>query len=172
MIFNLKKVIAGSFVFLTLFTANAAFISTLNAQERFLVEECEIPQENLVGNWQCQLEFPDRQKEIDDTLVQNSLYTFDYFYGQGQLFVQVPECVKSFSLFVNPLPIEDRTKITNDTLFDVASCTKALAANFALEYLISNNQLSLDEFCRYRIIWKYPRRFLERFYRPSGNNSR
>lgn len=270
MISNLKKVIAGSFVFLTLFTANAVFNTTLTAQERFLVQEFEIPQWEIskgssveaVGEhswgWQCELEFPDRQKEIDDTLVQNSLYTFDYFYGQGQLFVQVPECVKSFSLFVNhelvnynlesgksykidfsklakngknilqvssvrfaedenakikvyipypnlipgdlqkegfdpdvlaliseiiqsdvehgfpnaqlaiakngrlvyqnawgwlnsydkfgnPLPIEDRTKITNDTLFDVASCTKALAANFALEYLISNNQLSLDD---------------------------
>ncbi|MCR4954750.1 MAG: hypothetical protein K6A43_11830, partial [Treponema sp.] len=113
MISNLKKVIVESFVFLALFTATAVFNTTLTAQERFLVQECEIPQWEIskgssveaVGEhswgWQCELEFPDRQKEIDDTLVQNSLYTFDYFYGQGEMYVQVPECVQSFSLFLN-----------------------------------------------------------------------
>lgn len=43
-----------------------------------------------------------------------------------------------------PLPIEERTKITNETLFDLASCTKVLSVNCALEYLVSQQKLSLD----------------------------
>ena len=252
---NLKKSFIGIIVFLVLFTLSAQEQIQEPSYEMFTVQESAIPQ----GDWQCQLEFPDRQNSIDDTLSQNSLYTFDYFYGQGELFVQVPECVQSFFLFVNheqvkenftggktyridflkflktgknilqlssvkfatsdnsekikvfipypdlisgnaeeegidpdalaliseiiqsdvehgfpsaqlalakngrllyqnawgfltsydrdgkAIPLSERQNITNDTLFDMASCTKALATNFALEYLVTNKQLSLDD---------------------------
>ena len=94
---NLKKSVIGIVVFLVLFTLSAQENNHEKSYERITVQESDIPQ----GSWQCQLEFPDRQSSIDDTLSQNSLYTFDYFYGQGELFVQVPECVQSFLLFIN-----------------------------------------------------------------------
>ena len=216
------------------------------------IEETSLPED---AQWQAELSFPDRFGEVEDTLAPNSLYAFDFFEGQGSLFVQVGRDVASFSLFVNqervdtsalvggrsykidiskiarngknilqaadiraasrsvsssnsakvkvyvpypvlldaspeqsaidsdaldlvseiiqsdiehgfpcaqlaiakngrllyknswgfinsydtdgnPLPQNEREKITDDTMFDIASCTKALAANMAIEFLI------------------------------------
>ncbi|MCR5046707.1 MAG: serine hydrolase [Treponema sp.] len=223
-------------------------------QENFSVEKKEIPE----GEWQAQLSFPDRQGQVDDSLTLNSLYSFEFFEGQGELFIEIGKSVKSFSMFINqesldtsalksgnsykidfskisrngknslqlssiraqnkndgikvyvpypilipgkiqdaffdqdsidliseiiqsdiergfpcaqiaisqngkllyknswgyansydqeenPIPVEERKKITNKSLFDLASCSKALATNYALEYLISNKKLALDD---------------------------
>ena len=229
----------------------------------FKIEETSLPEG---AQWQAELSFPDRFGEVEDTLAPNNLYAFDFFEGQGYLFVQVGRDVASFSLFVNqervdtsalvgghsykidiskitrngkntlqaadiraraaisqsatssdsakvkvyvpypvlleegggqsaidsdaldlvsqiiqsdiehgfpcaqlavakngriiyknswghlnsydtdgnPLPQSEREKITDDTMFDIASCTKALAANMAIEFLISQKKLSLD----------------------------
>lgn len=240
----------------------------------FKIEESALPEN---AQWQAELSFPDRFGEVEDTLAPNSLYAFDFFEGQGYLFVQVGSDVESFSLFVNqervdtsalaggrsykidiskiarngknilqaadiraraaasrsvsnpgsgdvsssvsdsakvkvyvpypvlleqggggqseidsdaldlvsqiiqsdiehgfpcaqlaiakngrllyknswgfinsydtdgnPLPQNEREKITDDTMFDIASCTKALAANMAIEFLVSQKKLNLD----------------------------
>ena len=238
----------------------------------FKIEESALPEN---AQWQAELSFPDRFGEVEDTLAPNSLYAFDFFEGQGRIFIQVGRDVKAFSLFVNqervdtstmaagksykidiskaarngknilqaadihvaaaaswsvnnsdsdaasqsaisstvkvyvpypvlleegggqseidsdaldlvsqiiqsdiehgfpcvqlaiakngrilyknswgfinsydmdgnPLPQNERVKITDDTMFDIASCTKALAANMAIEFLISQKKLSLD----------------------------
>ncbi len=222
-------------------------------QETFKVSESEIPE----GSWQAELTFPDRQGEIDDSLSLNSLYAFEFFHGQGELYLQVGKSVSSFSLFINqksldcsrlkggksykidfskiardgkntlqaasiraanssdgikifiphsvlleesletsgldrdsfnliseiiqsdiehgfpnaqlavakngrlvyqnswgwlnsydseqnPIPINERKKTSVHTMFDLASCTKALATNMALEFLISEKKISLD----------------------------
>lgn len=222
----------------------------------FNIEDSALPED---AGWQAELNFPDRWGEVDDTLTLNSLYSFEFFEGQGALYVQVGKAVQSFALFVNqenvdtsalkagrsykidfskiarngknllqvasirstkngedgtvkifipypvlingsveqseidkdsfaliseiiqsdiehgfpcaqlavakngrilyknswgfinsydtdgnPLPQNEREKITDDTMFDIASCTKALAANMAIEFLISQKKLSLD----------------------------
>lgn len=38
----------------------------------------------------------------------------------------------------------DRNKVTNDTLFDLASNTKMYAGNYAIQYLVSQGELKLD----------------------------
>ena len=53
-------------------------------------------------------------------------------------------CLNSYDADGVPIPQEQRKKVTDDTLFDMASCTKALVTNCALEYLVSNKQLALD----------------------------
>lgn len=234
-----------------------------NKEPPFKIEESALPED---AQWQAELSFPDRFGEVEDTLAPNSLYAFDFFEGQGSLFVQVGRDIAAFSLFVNqervdtsalvggrsykidiskiarngknilqaadihaaaaasrsvsnsdsgkvkvyvpypvlleegggqsaidsdaldlvseiiqsdiehgfpcaqlavakngkvlyknswgnlnsydmdgnPLPQNERAKITNDTMFDIASCTKALAANMAIEFLVSQKKLSLD----------------------------
>lgn len=228
----------------------------------FKIEESSIPED---AQWQAELSFPDRWGEVEDTLAPNNLYAFDFFEGQGSIFIQVGRDVAAFSLFVNqervdtsalvggrsykidiskiarngknilqaadihaaslsatdsssdpakvkvyvpypvlleegggqseidsdalalvseiiqsdiehgfpcaqlavakngkviyknswgsvnsydtdgnPLPQNEREKITDDTMFDIASCTKALAANMAIEFLASQKKLSLD----------------------------
>jgi len=62
------------------------------------IEESALPEN---AQWQAELSFPDRWGEVEDTLAPNSLYAFDFFEGQGSLFVQVGTDVASFSLFVN-----------------------------------------------------------------------
>ena len=226
------------------------------AQAKLTAQETALPED---AGWQAELKFPDRWGEVDDTLTLNSLYSFEFFEGQGALYVQVGKAVQSFALFVNqenvdtsalkagrsykidfskiarngknllqvasirstkngedgtikifipypvlingsveqsgidkdsfaliseiiqsdidhgfpcaqialskngkviyknawgyansydmdgePLPMEQRKKIDGDTMFDLASCTKALATNYAIEYLITNKKLSLD----------------------------
>ena len=254
-----------------------------NKEPLFKIEESALPED---AQWQAELSFPDRFGEVEDTLAPNSLYAFDFFEGQGYLFVQVGRDIAAFSLFVNqervdtsalvggrsykidiskiarngknilqaadiraasaaspsaissssgaaslsvsnpgsseaassdpakvkvyvpypvlldasaeqseidsdaldlvsqiiqsdiehgfpcaqlavakngrviyknswgfinsydtdgnPLPQNEREKITNDTMFDIASCAKALAANMAIEFLVSQKKLNLD----------------------------
>ncbi|MBR3542390.1 MAG: serine hydrolase, partial [Treponema sp.] len=244
-----------------------------NKEPPFKIEESALPEN---AQWQAELSFPDRFGEVEDTLAPNSLYAFDFFEGQGYLFVQVGRDVAAFSLFVNqervdtsalaggrsykidiskiarngknilqatdiraraaasrsvsnpgsagasssvsdsgkvkvyvpypvlleevggqsaidsdaldlvsqiiqsdiehgfpcaqlavakngrilyknswgfinsydtdgnPLPQNEREKITDDTMFDIASCAKALAANMAIEFLVSQKKLNLD----------------------------
>ena len=256
-------------------TQNSFAQKAPNKEPLFKIEETSPPEG---AQWQAELSFPDRFGEVEDTLAPNSLYAFDFFEGQGYLFVQVGSDVAAFSLFVNqervdtsalvggrsykidiskiarngknilqasdiraaaatsrsvsslgsaaasrsatssdsgkvkvyvpypvllnasaeqgaidsdaldlvseiiqsdiehgftcaqlavakngrllyknswgyinsydmdgnPLPQSEREKITNDTMFDIASCAKALAANMAIEFLVSQKKLSLD----------------------------
>lgn len=254
-------------------TQNSFAQKTKDKEPLFKIEESALPED---AQWQAELSFPDRFGEVEDTLAPNSLYAFDFFEGQGEIFVQVGRDVAAFSLFVNqervdtsalvggrsykidiskitrngknilqaadirtraaasqsvsspgsaaasssvsdsakvkvyvpypvlleevggqsaidsdalylvsqiiqsdiehgfpcaqlavakngrilyknswgfinsydtdgnPLPQSEREKITDDTMFDIASCTKALAANMAIEFLVSQKKLSLD----------------------------
>lgn len=64
----------------------------------FKIEENALPED---AQWQAAVSFPDRWGEVEDTLAPNSLYAFDFFEGQGYLYVQTGTNVASFSLFVN-----------------------------------------------------------------------
>ncbi len=259
-----KKFAALALSLTLLFAQTPIFAQKAQDKEPlFKIEESALPED---AQWQAELSFPDRFGEVEDTLAPNSLYAFDFFEGQGYLFVQVGTDVAAFSLFVNqervdtsalvggrsykidiskiarngknilqaadiraaaaasrsvsnsnsakvkiyvpypvlqetspeqsaidsdaldlvseiiqsdiehgfpcaqlavakngkviyknswgfinsydtdgnPLPQNEREKITDDTMFDIASCTKALAANMAIEFLISQKKLSLD----------------------------
>ncbi len=257
-----KKFAALALSLTLLFAQTPIFAQKAQDKEPlFKIEESALPED---AQWQAELSFPDRFGEVEDTLAPNSLYAFDFFEGQGYLFVQVGTDVAAFSLFVNqervdtsalvggrsykidiskitrngknilqaadiraaaaasrsvsdsakikvyvpypvlldaspeqsaidsdaldlvseiiqsdiehgfpcaqlavakngkviyknswgfinsydtdgnPLPQSEREKITDDTMFDIASCTKALAANMAIEFLISQKKLSLD----------------------------
>lgn len=242
--------------FFIIFCVFLLFLSKSFSQQ-YKIEQSTIPN----GKWQAELSFPDRQKNIDDTLALNSLYAFESFNNQGELYVSLEKNIQDFSLFINqvridtstfksgysykisfskiarngkntiqvgtihtknfnekennkvkifipypilnkgkiedseiektvfdiiseiiqsdinhgfpgaqiavaqngaiiyenswgylnsydsngvPLPLEQRTKTSNETLFDLASCTKALAINCALQYLISEKKLSLE----------------------------
>ena len=240
---------------IAIFFTLAINFSILFSEEIFKIEESALPQE---ASWQCELTFPDRKEEIDDSLALNNLYAFDFFHGQGELYIQVGNAVQSLSIFINkenvnaanfkagktykidfskvardgknifqaatiksknkndgikvfipypvlldgslsksgidqdalnliseiiqsdiehgfpsaqlalakngrlvykkswgflnsydmdgnPLPPEKRKKVSDDSLFDLASCTKALAANFAVQNLVSKKKLSLDQ---------------------------
>lgn len=262
-----KKLAALALAFALLFaqTQSAFAQKAQNKKPLFKIEESALPED---AQWQAELSFPDRWGEVEDTLAPNSLYAFDFFEGQGSIFIQVGRGVTAFELFVNqervdtsamaagksykidiskaarngknilqaadiraasaasrsatssssasakvkvyvpypvlleegggqsaidsdalnlvsqiiqsdiehgfpcaqlavakngrllyknswgyinsydmdgnPLPQDERVKITNDTMFDIASCTKALAANMAIEFLVSQKKLSLD----------------------------
>ncbi len=53
------------------------------------------------GEWQVEAAFPDRRGKIDDTLAMNSIAGFNFYSGQGKLYVSVSEGVTSFDLYVN-----------------------------------------------------------------------
>ena len=69
-----------------------------NKEPLFKIEENALPED---AQWQAAISFPDRFGEVEDTLAPNSLYAFDFFEGQGEIFVQVGRDVAAFSLFVN-----------------------------------------------------------------------
>ncbi|MBQ9625638.1 MAG: hypothetical protein IJR40_00515, partial [Treponema sp.] len=79
-------------------TQNSFAQKAPNTEPLFKIEESALPED---AQWQAELSFPDRFGEVEDTLAPNSLYAFDFFEGQGSLFVQVGRDVASFSLFVN-----------------------------------------------------------------------
>ena len=88
--------LAAAFMFAQ--TQNSFAQKAPNKEPPFKIEESALQED---AQWQAELSFPDRFGEVEDTLAPNSLYAFDFFEGQGSLFVQVGRDVASFSLFVN-----------------------------------------------------------------------
>ncbi|MBQ7221363.1 MAG: serine hydrolase [Synergistaceae bacterium] len=53
------------------------------------------------SDWQVSAEFPDWQGRTDDTLAMNSMISFKFWHGQGEITVAPSKSAKSFRLFVN-----------------------------------------------------------------------
>ena len=53
------------------------------------------------AGWQKKAVFPDAWGYADDTLAMNSMVSFQGYHGQGTLYVQVSEEVRSFTLYIN-----------------------------------------------------------------------
>ncbi len=56
--------------------------------------------------WQAQVTFPDWAGYVDDTLAVNSLYSFDGYADQGELYVTLASGVTSLRLFVNNAEVD------------------------------------------------------------------
>ena len=66
------------------------------------VTEVTLPQQG----WQAQVTFPDWAGYVDDTLAMNSLYSFDGYADQGELYVTLAKDVTSLRLFVNNAEVD------------------------------------------------------------------
>ena len=60
------------------------------------------------GTWQAEVTFPDWAGYVDDTLAMNSIYSFDGYKDQGELYLSVGENVDGFDLFINNREIPAR----------------------------------------------------------------
>ena len=56
--------------------------------------------------WQKTAAFPDWKGYTDDTLAMNSMLSFQFWHGQGTLWLSVSEEVESFTLYVNGVPCD------------------------------------------------------------------
>ena len=57
-------------------------------------------------DWQAQVTFPDWAGYVDDPLAMNSLYSFDGYADQGELYVTLAQGVTSLRLFVNNAEVD------------------------------------------------------------------
>ena len=53
------------------------------------------------AQWQCAPAFPDWNGSADNTLAMNNMYSFQFFHGQGTIYLDVREGVTAFDLYVN-----------------------------------------------------------------------
>jgi CubicO group peptidase (beta-lactamase class C family) len=53
--------------------------------------------------------------------------------------------INNFNADETPIPLDERVKVTDETLFDLASNTKMFAVNYALQKLHSDGKLDLDD---------------------------
>ena len=51
--------------------------------------------------WQYTVQFPDWKGYLDDTLAMNSMFSFQFYHGQGSIYLDVAEGVTGFNLYVN-----------------------------------------------------------------------
>ena len=72
------------------------------AAVRSTVTETALPQQD----WQAQVTFPDWAGYVDDTLAMNSLYSFDGYADQGELYVTLAAGVTGLRLFVNNAEVD------------------------------------------------------------------
>ena len=72
------------------------------AAVRSTVTETALPQQG----WQAQVTFPDWAGYVDDTLAMNSLYSFDGYADQGELYVTLAAGVTGLRLFVNNAEVD------------------------------------------------------------------
>lgn len=68
-------------------------------------------------DWQAEVSFPDWKEYVEDSLAMNSMYSFDYYKDQGEIYLTVNKKVKSFDLFVNNKKIN--TKDIKDGIYKV-----------------------------------------------------
>ena len=84
------------------------------------VTETALPQQG----WQAQVTFPDWAGYVDDTLAMNSLYSFDGYADQGELYVTLAAGVTSLRLFVNNAEVNTSAmKGGNTYKVDISSLT-------------------------------------------------
>lgn len=61
------------------------------------IEAAELPN----YQWQKEASFPDWKGYTDDTLAMNSMISFNFWHGQGKIYVQVSPKVNAFRIFIN-----------------------------------------------------------------------
>ena len=66
-------------------------------------------------------------------------------YGYTNSYKNIVENGETVLDDVEVINREDRNKVTNETLFDLASNTKMYAGNYAIQYLVSRGELSLED---------------------------
>ena len=54
-----------------------------------------------LADWQKTVNFPDWRGKVDDTLALNSMISFNFFHGQGKVYLNVADKVKRFNMFIN-----------------------------------------------------------------------
>ena len=54
-----------------------------------------------LADWQKTVNFPDWRGKVDDTLALNSMISFNFWHGQGKVYLSVANKVKRFNMFIN-----------------------------------------------------------------------
>ena len=99
-------ILAGTMLFLTA-CQNTVRVS-IDAVDSMLSASLSLkPLDNIPeGEWQTDVSFPDRRGKVDNTLAMNSIAGFDYYSGQGKMYVSVSDEVTSFDMFVNDTEVD------------------------------------------------------------------
>ena len=71
--------------------------------------------------WQKIAVFPDWKGHVDNTLAMNSMISFNFWHGQGKIYLSVSKQVKSFNILIN------------GTRFDTSSLKSG--GNYVLDFL-------------------------------------
>ena len=95
-------ILAAALTFSLAAPAAAAGSSSAAESSPGTVTEAALPQQS----WQAQVTFPDWAGYVDDTLAMNSLYSFDGYADQGELYVTLAAGVTSLRLFVNNAEVD------------------------------------------------------------------
>ena len=95
-------ILAAALTFSLAAPAAASGSSSAAGSSPGTVTEAALPQQS----WQAQVTFPDWAGYVDDTLAMNSLYSFDGYADQGELYVTLASGVTSLRLFVNNAEVD------------------------------------------------------------------
>ncbi len=95
-------ILAAALTFSLAAPAAASGSSSAAGSSPGTVTEAALPQQS----WQAQVTFPDWAGYVDDTLAMNSLYSFDGYADQGELYVTLAAGVTSLRLFVNNAEVD------------------------------------------------------------------
>ena len=96
----MKKILCLLMTVLLLISAGASAEtakSPVSSEKRQVLAVAELPD----FQWQKTAAFPDWKGYTDDTLAMNSMLSFQFWHGQGVLWLRVSDQVESFTLYVN-----------------------------------------------------------------------
>ena len=71
-------------------------------------------------DWQKHAVFPDWKHYTDDTLAMNSMLSFQFFHGQGTVWIRVSDETESFSLYVNGQKVDTSVMSTGVWKVDIS----------------------------------------------------
>lgn len=71
-----------------------------------------------LADWQKTVKFPEWRGKTDDTLALNSMIGFNFFHGQGKVYLQVSDKTKRFNMFINGTRI-NASNVNPQKIFEV-----------------------------------------------------
>ncbi len=77
-----------------------------------------------LADWQKTVNFPDWRGKVDDTLALNSMISFNFWHGQGKVYLKVSDKTQRFNMFINGTQINTSSMKAGGTYaVDISECS-------------------------------------------------
>lgn len=127
---------------------NVADAEEISKEKSVYVSKADVPE----GTFQADFSFPEWRGFADDTLALNDMMSFDFYSGQGKMYLLPDEGVESFDFYINSKKV-DVSNVLGGSSYEVDFSEVALNGRNTLQV---SNVTPFDGETKVRVIVPYP----------------